>query len=255
MCNLYSVTKGQAAIIALVEAMRDLTGNMAPLPGVFPDYPAPVVRTAGDGVRELALVRWGMPSSKKALFDATTKRADKLRAKGGAVDFDQLLRTEPDKGTTNVRNTANAHWKPFLGPANRCLVPFTSFCEPDQVGGSLKPVWFALDERRPLACFAGVWKREHTCVRKMKEGEVTCDLFAFLTTEANAEVAAYHDKAMPVILTTHEERELWLSGRPWEEVRRLQRPLPDGSLQVVAMGAREDGAAAPSGLEPASALI
>ena len=145
MCNLYSVTKGQAAIIALVDAMRDLTGNMPPLPGVFPDYPAPIVRTAADGVRELAMVRWGMPSSKKALLDAATKRADKLRSKGAAVDFEQLLRLEPDNGRTNVRNTTSMHWRPYLGPANRCLVPFTSFSEPDQVGGSLKPVWFALD--------------------------------------------------------------------------------------------------------------
>ena len=59
MCNLYSITKGQAAIGAFTRAMRDLTGNLPPMPGVFPDYPAPVVRTAPDGVRELMLARWG----------------------------------------------------------------------------------------------------------------------------------------------------------------------------------------------------
>ena len=32
--------------------------------------------------RELALVRWGPPSSQKALFDAAARRADKRRAKG-----------------------------------------------------------------------------------------------------------------------------------------------------------------------------
>ncbi|EHM01663.1 hypothetical protein HMPREF9946_01924 [Acetobacteraceae bacterium AT-5844] len=40
--------------------MRDSVGNMPPLPGIFPDYPAPIVRTAADGVRELAMARWGM---------------------------------------------------------------------------------------------------------------------------------------------------------------------------------------------------
>ena len=61
MCNLYSLTKGQAAIIALTRAMRDTTGNMPPLPGIFPDYSAPIVRNAPDGQRELMMARWGMP--------------------------------------------------------------------------------------------------------------------------------------------------------------------------------------------------
>ena len=188
------------------------------------------------------MVRWGMPSSKKAIFDAASKRADKLRAKGADVDFDQLLRQEPDKGTTSVRNTSSAHWKPYLGPEQRCVVPFTSFSEPDQVGGSLQPVWFALDETRPLVFFAGIWKRDHTCVRKIKEGEVTCDLFAFLTTEANAEVGTYHSKAMPVILTELSEIEMWLTA-PWSEACRLQRPLPNGMLRVVARGEKKDAPA------------
>ena len=42
MCNLYSQTKGQAAIIALTRAMQDTTGNLPPLPGIFTDYMAPV---------------------------------------------------------------------------------------------------------------------------------------------------------------------------------------------------------------------
>jgi len=35
MCNLYSQTKGQAAIIAFTRALRDTTGNLPPMPGVF----------------------------------------------------------------------------------------------------------------------------------------------------------------------------------------------------------------------------
>ena len=61
MCNLYSITKSQAAIIQIARAMRDRAGNMPPLPGIFPDYMAPIVRNAPDGVRELAMARWGMP--------------------------------------------------------------------------------------------------------------------------------------------------------------------------------------------------
>jgi hypothetical protein len=36
LCNLYSVTKGQQAIRELAGAMRDRTGNLPPLPGIFP---------------------------------------------------------------------------------------------------------------------------------------------------------------------------------------------------------------------------
>jgi hypothetical protein len=37
MCNLYSLTKGQQAILELVEAMIVLTGNLPPMPGIFTD--------------------------------------------------------------------------------------------------------------------------------------------------------------------------------------------------------------------------
>lgn len=239
MCNLYSMMRSRAEAARLARAFSDVNNNQPPMPGVFPDYPAPVVVKTPDGERQMRDIRWGMPSSKTALLDAATRRADKLRAKDQAVDFAELLRLEPDKGTTNIRNTAGKHWQPWLGPESRCLVPFTSFSEPDQVGGTLQPVWYTLDEARPLAFFAGVWT-PWTCVRKIKEGEVSCELFGFLTTDANAEVARHHSKAMPVILTEPAEWDLWMSDAPWAEVQRLQRPLPDGALHIVARGSRMD---------------
>jgi putative SOS response-associated peptidase YedK len=65
------------------------------------------------------------------------------------------------------------------------------------------------------------------------------ELFAFLTTEANAVVA----KAMPVILTTPAEVNLWLAADA-PKALELQRPLPDGALRIVASGEKEDGIAA-----------
>jgi putative SOS response-associated peptidase YedK len=59
-CNLYSITTNQAAIAALFRVVNRYVGNLAPMPGVFPDYPAPVVRNAG-AERELVLMRRGMP--------------------------------------------------------------------------------------------------------------------------------------------------------------------------------------------------
>jgi putative SOS response-associated peptidase YedK len=58
VCNLYSITTNQAAIIALFRVMNRYVGNLPPMPGVFPDYPAPVVRNAG-AEHELTLMRAG----------------------------------------------------------------------------------------------------------------------------------------------------------------------------------------------------
>jgi putative SOS response-associated peptidase YedK len=90
--------------------------------------------------------------------------------------------------------------------------------------------------------FAGIWTN-WTSVRKVRTGEETIDVFGFLTTEPNAEVAPIHPKAMPVILTTPEEVETWLTA-PTPEALKLQRALPDRALRIVARGEKKDGALA-----------
>src|SRR5450432_4857724 len=100
MCNLYSITTNQAAIIALFRVINRYVGNLPPMPGVFPDYPAPVVRYAA-GERELTIMRWGMPPPPRA----------------GSFPV------------TNIRNTTSPHWRGWLKPENRCLVPANSFAE------------------------------------------------------------------------------------------------------------------------------
>jgi putative SOS response-associated peptidase YedK len=212
MCNLYTQTRA-------VEAMRQLFGNdlidatdsdpgvMAAPVDIYPDYRSVVVRKAeaGDGL-VLDTARWGMPTPPVYLESRKV-----------------------DKGVTNIRNTGSAHWRRWLGPAHRCLVPFDRFAEP---GPGRGPVFF-----RPVtagvAFFAGmttVW----TSVRKLKDGETTDRLFAFLTCPPNAEVGAIHPKAMPVILTEPEEWETWLHA-PWPIAGQLQRPLRDGALTVVGV--------------------
>jgi putative SOS response-associated peptidase YedK len=209
MCNLYSLTKGQAAIVAATRAMRDNTGNLPPLPGIFPDYPAPIVRNTPEG-RELTMGRWGMPGPPQF---------------GGAP-------------ITNIRNSKSPHWRRWLKVEYRCVVPFTSFCEYEDTKPRKTPTWFALSDDRPLAFFAGIWTTwTGTRGTKANPAEGEHLLFGFLTTDANAEVGAIHPKAMPAILTTQDEVAQWLDE---PDGLTLQRPLPDGTLKIVAKGKRDD---------------
>lgn len=208
MCNLYSLTTTQAAIADLVGLWRDDIGNLPAMPAIYPDYPAPVI-TQEAGGRVMRMMRWGMPSPAFALKGKKT-----------------------DKGVTNVRNTTSPHWRRWLGPAHRCVVPFTSFSEYQTIKGE-KPrtVWFAPAGAQQTLFFAGIWTH-WTSVRTLKEGETTNDLFAFLTVDPNAVVAPVHPKAMPVILRSPEAVTHWLTA-PVEEALRLQRPFPDDGLQVA----------------------
>ena len=202
MCNLYSNTTAQEAMRRLFSGLKDRAGNLEP-GSLYPDQLAPIVRHGDDGL-ELVKARWGMPTPP------------------------QFLKTERDPGVTNVRNTGSPHWRRWLGPECRCLVPFTSFAEP--LGKGRGNQWFKIREDRP-AFFAGIETRAWRSIRKAKDGESIDDLFAFLTCPPNAEVASIHPKAMPVILTEEDEWRAWLK-EDWATAKTLQRPMPDGALQL-----------------------
>lgn len=214
MCNLYNVTTNQQAIRDVVGVMEDNIGNLEPVLDVYPDRPAPVVRNTAGG-RELNHLTWGMPTPPQFL-----KAPD-----------------APDTGVTNIRNTASPHWRRWLGVGHRCVVPATAFSEyaakPDPVTKRKPLHWFALDKTRPLFFFAGIWTPWHGTRgsgRTPRLGDH--ELFAFLTCEPNGVVGPIHPKAMPVILTTEDEVEMWLTAE-WRLTQVLQRPLADERLILV----------------------
>ena len=81
------MNKTREEVRLLIGALRDLTANQPPLPGIYPDYAAPIVRLE-NGRRIMANARWGLPSPAFALQGRNS-----------------------DPGITNVRNSASAHWK------------------------------------------------------------------------------------------------------------------------------------------------
>jgi putative SOS response-associated peptidase YedK len=115
---------------------RDDSGN-PPLPVINPDTMAPIIRQEG-GERIMQIARWGMPTPPRYL-------------KPGAID----------RGVTNVRDTRSPHWRAWLKPENRCLVPATAFSGPtdeaDPATRKKRWAWFALAEDLPLFAFAGIW--------------------------------------------------------------------------------------------------
>jgi putative SOS response-associated peptidase YedK len=92
--------------------------------------------------------------------------------------------------------------------------------------------------RRPLV--AGIWT-EWNGVRGTKANPVEGNhlLYGFLTTVSNGVVVPIHPKLMPVILTTEKECDMWMRA-PRDEAGKLQRPLPNTMLRIVASGERED---------------
>lgn len=105
----------------LFRILRDSTGDLPPHLAIFPDGMTPVVRIHG-GESELVMLRWGMPCPPQF---------------GGAP-------------VTNIRNTRSPHWRRWLKPESRCLLPFSSFCEYAETKPRKKLTWFALDGSRGL---------------------------------------------------------------------------------------------------------
>ncbi|WP_114951532.1 SOS response-associated peptidase [Sphingosinicella terrae] len=198
MCNLYR-QRATENLSRIFEAspLLDLPELRA---DIYPKYDAAVIRKA-EGRRVIDVMAWG------------------------------IVRTMPGKSgkpiakaVTNVRNLESPFWRSTIAnPAQRCLVPFTSFAEPrpgkDPATGRPANWWFHV-EGAECCAFAGIWR--------MSEGRPR---FAFLTCEPNPLVAPLHPKAMPVILAP-EDYDRWLDGEAGDACA-LAQPFPSQLMRVA----------------------
>jgi putative SOS response-associated peptidase YedK len=211
VCNLYSQTRNVEAVRRLFRVSSNRAAAVEPRDAIFPGHNAPVIRKAEDGERELLELSWGfvLPQPGKAPRRVTNTRDDKVQS---------------------------PFWRDSVR-LRRCLVPASSFCEPN---AAVKPAtwnWFALadpGEPRPLFAFAGIWRTHQGPIEK--DGpSMTLDVFSFMTTTPNALVATVNHERMPVLLATEDDHEAWLNGSV-EQALALVKPFPTEHMRIVQTG-------------------
>jgi len=215
MCNLYSLNKKRDMVARFFRVSHNRADTFKPSCAIFPRHVAPIVRCSADGEREIVPMSWGfmLLQNGRAPRPVTNVRDDKIRT--------------------------SAFWKRSFDE-RRCLVPATSFCEPN---GDVKPAtwhWFSIKgpEPRPLFAFPGIWRRHKGPVKK--DGpNVEVETYAFLTTTPNSLVATINHERMPVLLRSAEEFDTWLRG-PTDEAFALAREYPPQQMRIVQEGLKRE---------------
>ena len=220
MCNLYTTKLSRDEVRSLFRHRVLVETNYRDGMNVYPNGEAPVMVLDADGKVAIKDMRWGFPPP--PVFGSK-------------------------RPVTNVRNTTSSYWKPWLKAPSvevgkdvggRCLVPVSRFAEPDKNTGlkvNGKPSenrWFARPDGS-LFAFAGIWRTWTGDRGTMAKSDVgQHHLYSFLTTDSAEVVKPIHDKATPLILTTKEEIETWLTA-PMDEALKLQKPAKKGVIVLL----------------------
>jgi putative SOS response-associated peptidase YedK len=209
MCNLYSLNGTREEIGKYLKVSHNRMGQFPEQLTMFPARDAPIVRLAEDGERELVTMSWGfvLLQDSKAPRRVTNTRDDKMQS---------------------------PFWKQSI-EQRRCLVPVTSFAEPDD-GKPVQWHWFAVqgEKPRPLFCFAGLWRRFKGPVKK--DGPIVeIDTYSFMTTPPNKFTEQINHDRLPAILATPEDQELWLTGRSDQRLSLL-KSFPTAKMREVQVG-------------------
>jgi putative SOS response-associated peptidase YedK len=203
MCARFTLTARPDLISQLFDL--DLLLDIHPRYNVAPTQDVLAVRTAADGEREFARLRWGLIPS----WSNDASIGNKL---------------------LNARSETIAE-KPSFRDAirkRRCLIAADGFYEWKTENRHKQPYFIHFPDRKPFA-FAGIWERWHADDGKLVE---SCSI---LTTAANDLLKPLHER-MPVILAK-QDYPLWLDSHVTDaaEVQPLLRALPADALQLYAV--------------------
>lgn len=210
MCNLYSVKTSRKTLMSHFRLTDNRMASFDPLPAIFPGHIAPIIKQTSEGDRELVLRSWGFILLRDGYAPkrVTNTRDDKIDTKFWKESFEK----------------------------RRCLVPATSFCEPDE-GKPANWHWFALkreEEPRPLFAFAGVYRQWRGPIKK--DGpKVDIEVFSFVTTLPNMLTASINHERSPVLLTTPDECDAWLSSST-DLARSMIKTSDPAGMHIVKSG-------------------
>lgn len=203
MCSRYSLTSPHEA----VRAYFRYTGGheFPPRPNIAPTEPTVIVRNTPAGMRELALVRWGLlppwvkdPREFATLINARSETATEKPSFRGAIRH------------------------------KRCLVPADGFYEWTGQKGSKRPFLV-----RPKS--AGVFAMAGIYEQWLGADGSELETMAILTCAANEFMSPLHDR-MPVIVGDA-DFDQWLNCRSGsaDDVIGLLRPAPEDLLEMIEM--------------------
>ena len=206
MCGRYDITETQVKIVlhfGLDRCPEFTAGDPA-----RPTERLVVVRRAPDAKKEGVLLRWGLVPAFAKDLSYGPKYAINARAE-----------------TIDTRASFRAAFR-----ARRCLVPARAYYEGSSRTGRRQVFRVAFKNGDPMG-MAGLWKSWTG-----PDGEAV-ETYTIITTEANALVAQYTDKAekrMPVILHPN-DYDFWLdpSNRDFPALKALLRPFAAEEMIVT----------------------
>jgi len=205
MCGRFASTLSAEFIRRLFET-EDEAPNLPPSWNIAPSQDALVVRRhPATGVRRLDALRWGL-----------------------VPHFTKQLKGAPKPINARAETVATAGLFRGAFAARRCLVPAECFYEWRKTGTGRQPYAVARQDGAPLALGA-IWEGWRS-----EESEVIRS-FAIITTAANDEMKALHDR-MPLVLE-HADWPLWL-GETSGDPTSLLRPAMESTLRLWPVSSR-----------------